>query len=90
ALVTVDGQSLNELIIQNGYAWVYNQFCQERFCPEWSRLEAMAREQKKGMWTEANNIPPWEWRQQGEGKKAESEPQEIIIGQLAKANTTES
>jgi endonuclease YncB( thermonuclease family) len=25
-LVSVDGQSLNELIIQNGYAWVYRQY----------------------------------------------------------------
>jgi len=29
-LVTVDGQSLNELIVQNGYAWVYRQYCCHR------------------------------------------------------------
>jgi len=89
-LVTVDGQSLNALIIQNGYAWVYNQFCQESFCSEWSRLETKAREQQKGMWIEANNIPPWEWRQQGGKKAEESNPQDIIIGQIAKAATVES
>jgi len=31
-LVTVDGQSLNELIVQNGYAWVYKQYCTKRIC----------------------------------------------------------
>lgn len=38
-LVTVDGQSLNELIVQNGSAWVYRQYCKERFCSDWILLE---------------------------------------------------
>ena len=46
-LVEVNGQSLNELIIQNGYAWVFAEYCQEKFCDDWVRLEWTARQQKK-------------------------------------------
>lgn len=63
-LVTVDGQSLNELIVQNGYAWVYRQYCKERFCSDWILLEQQARRQKKGLWAGSAIVPPWEWRRQ--------------------------
>ena len=33
--VKVDGQSLSELIVQNGYAWVYPKYCKEKFCSDW-------------------------------------------------------
>jgi len=46
-LVKIDGQGLNELIIQNGYAWVYQQYCKESFCSEWNQSEAAACKQKK-------------------------------------------
>lgn len=80
-LVTVDGQSLNELIIQNGYAWVYRQYCKEHFCSDWMRLEEKARQQKKGLWAGSNIIPPWEWRHQPkESKKEVDETPTILIG----------
>ena len=63
-LVKVDGQNLNELIVQNGYAWVYRQYCKDRFCAEWLRLEGVARQQKKGLFSDSTAVPPWEWRQQ--------------------------
>jgi endonuclease YncB( thermonuclease family) len=66
ALVYVDGQSLNELLIQNGYAWVYRKYCKDSFCSDWSRLEEQARNQRKGMWQDASIVPPWEWRHSGQ------------------------
>ena len=66
ALVYVDGQSLNELLIQNGFAWVYQKYCKDSFCSDWSRLEELARNQKKGMWQDPHIIPPWEWRHSGQ------------------------
>ena len=66
ALVYVDGQSLNELLIRNGYAWVYQKYCKDSFCSEWSRLEELARSQKKGMWQDPHIVPPWEWRHSGQ------------------------
>ncbi|WP_306546007.1 thermonuclease family protein [Desulfobulbus sp.] len=61
-LVKIDGQGLNELIIQNGYAWVYQQYCKENFCSEWNQSEAAARKQKKGLWSDPVAIAPWDWR----------------------------
>ena len=69
-LVTVDGQSLNELIVQNGYAWVYRQYCKERFCRNWIKLEENARQQRKGLWAGANIVPPWEWRRESKQSRS--------------------
>ena len=66
ALVYVDGQSLNELLIRNGYAWVYQKYCKDSFCSDWSRLEEQARNQRKGMWQDPHIVPPWEWRHSGQ------------------------
>ncbi|MDD2467685.1 MAG: thermonuclease family protein [Desulfobulbus sp.] len=47
-LVKIDSTSLNESLILNGYAWVYWQYCDEKFCSTWLQLEGEARKQKKG------------------------------------------
>ena len=79
-LVEVNGQSLNELIIQNGYAWVFGRYCNEKFCDDWVKLEGIARQQNKGMWQDPVVVPPWEWRAaQRDGKQAE--PPVIPIGE---------
>jgi len=86
-LVTVDGQSLNELIVQNGYAWVYRQYCKERFCRDWIQLEQQARQQKKGLWAGSSIVPPWDWRQQSKESRLtvapvteDSTPPTILLG----------
>ena len=63
ALIYVDGQSLNEALIKNGFAWVYRKYCKETFCEDWLNLEIVARYGKIGLWSEPNSIPPWEFRQ---------------------------
>ncbi|MBV5328865.1 MAG: thermonuclease family protein, partial [Chlorobium sp.] len=73
-IVLVDGQNLNELIVRNGYAWVYRQYCKESFCSSWIQAEDAARQQQKGMWSDPRIIPPWEWRHQGEQRVAEVQP----------------
>lgn len=94
-LVKVDGQGLNELIIQNGYAWVYRQYCKEKFCADWIKSEAVARQQKKGMWASSVVIPPWEWRaakreNRQDSPQSEPTPPEIIMGEKPKTNVDES
>lgn len=80
-LVKVDGQCLSELIIQNGYAWVYTKYCQEKFCTDWVKLEGIARQQKKGMWADPSIVPPWEWRAaKREGKQEQESAPVIMIG----------
>ena len=73
-LVSVDGHSLNELLIQNGFAWVYRQYCKEHFCYDWIQLEGKARRAKKGLWAGSNIVPPWDWRHQPK------EPQKDVDG----------
>ena len=80
-LVKIDGQSLSELIVQNGYAWVYTKYCKEKFCSDWVRLEGAARQQKKGMWQDSVVIPPWEWRaEQRKGNQEQESAPVIMIG----------
>jgi len=90
-LVKVDGQSLNELIIQNGYAWVYRQFCKEKFCFNWFKSEKLAKQQKKGIWANSIVVPPWEWRvTQRESKTEEDTAPVIIMGGQPNTGSEES
>lgn len=84
-LVSIDGILLNELMIRNGYAWVYHHFCRIPSCSDWIKLEREARRHKKGMWGDANIMPPWEWRQRNEQGAARTKPQTMSSGQRAKA-----
>ena len=84
-LVRVDGILLNEMIIRNGYAWVYHQYCDEKFCSDWIKIEGEARRHKKGMWSEENILPPWEWREQSREEASGDKPPEIIIDPNEKA-----
>ena len=78
-LVSVDGQGLNELIVQNGYAWVYRQYCVKRACHDWQKLEKEARKHKKGLWAGSKIIPPWEWRKRARTSEKKSEPPLLIL-----------
>lgn len=62
ALVSVSGETINELMIINGYAWVHRQYCKEKFCADWIKMEDAARQEKKGVWSDPNITPPWESR----------------------------
>lgn len=61
-IVTVNGESLNEALVKNGFAWVYRKYCMESFCEEWLNFEIIARYGKIGIWSEPDPIPPWEFR----------------------------
>lgn len=61
-----DGQSLNRLLVFNGYAWWY-----ERYAPDdrdLSRLQEEARSANRGLWSAPSPIPPWEWRAGNRGQ----------------------
>ena len=61
AVIEIPGAGvLQEFLLEAGLAWVYPQFCKD--CGAWEAMEAEARNQRKGLWTEDNSIEPWEWR----------------------------
>ena len=62
------GNSLNELLISEGLAWVYPQYCNVDFiCDPLRRLEAAAKAGKRGLWADKNPVEPWNWRKQIRG-----------------------
>ncbi len=62
AIVDVDGQSLQSMLVENGYAWVYPRYCKKAICNEWEQLQEKAKQEKKGLWRKNNAVPPWQWR----------------------------
>ncbi len=55
-----DGESLNEALVAAGLAWWYR-----RYAPgdaALRRAEQQARDARRGLWSRAGPVPPWEWR----------------------------
>lgn len=59
-----DGTLLNEVMVAEGLAWVYDQYCQEALCPGLRELESQARTERRGLWAVANPTRPSEWRRE--------------------------
>ena len=59
ARVTCDGQDANAAQVRAGMAWVYTQYLTD---PGLARLEREARGARRGLWADAQPVPPWEWR----------------------------
>ncbi|EEF9755266.1 thermonuclease family protein [Salmonella enterica] len=58
-VVTTNGIEANRYMVQNGAAWVYDQYNTD---PSLPALQREAREQKRGLWADSQPVPPWEWR----------------------------
>ena len=56
-----DGRNVNEEMVRAGYAWWFR-----RYSPDGrlARLEAEAREARRGLWADRSPLPPWEHRRQ--------------------------
>lgn len=78
ALVTLpNGRTLNEELIRSGMAWVYLKYCdRDDLCARWLEFEGRARDQKVGLWSTPNPIPPWEFRKRPDGSKVS--PQAVV------------
>jgi endonuclease YncB( thermonuclease family) len=51
--------NVNRLMVRNGYAWAYRQYLNDSVI---LNLESYAQQQKIGIWKNANNISPDQWR----------------------------
>jgi micrococcal nuclease len=55
-----DGRTLNHEIVSGGYAWWFRKHAaKDRHLAE---LEAEARRHRRGLWSDAYAVAPWEWR----------------------------
>lgn len=68
ARIEVQGGDLGAMLVQDGLAWHYEQYAPGE--TEYSRLEQQARNANRGLWSQANPTPPWEWRDQSSGEPA--------------------
>ncbi len=61
AVVYADGTDVNLALVQAGMAWHYKRHSKSL---ELDAFELEARTNQRGLWQDANPIPPWEWRRQ--------------------------
>ena len=63
--VLVNGQDVNLVQVERGMAWFYRQYQREQ-SPNDRRLyeaaEDAAKANKRGLWRDADPVPPWEFR----------------------------
>lgn len=59
AKVLVDGDDVNRRLVAGGMAWHYSAYSTD---PDLDALEAAARTAGKGLWSQSNPVPPWEYR----------------------------
>lgn len=72
AKVTVTGYSetVNKAQLRAGMAWVYDQYATDTSL---DTIEANARLNKIGLWSDTNPIEPWVWRHSGYGCSSDPE-----------------
>ncbi|MDC6936163.1 thermonuclease family protein, partial [Escherichia coli] len=54
-----DGMNVNQFMVRAGAAWVYEQYNTDPVLPV---FQNEARQQKRGLWSDADPVPPWIWR----------------------------
>jgi micrococcal nuclease len=55
----MDGGSVNERLVENGWAWHYTRYSSDR---RLSDLESRARASRRGLWAEPRPVAPWDFR----------------------------
>jgi micrococcal nuclease len=59
-VILPDGKSLGRELVRAGFAWHF-----VKYAPadrELAALEAEAKAAKRGLWSQAGAVPPWDWR----------------------------
>ncbi|WP_259096362.1 thermonuclease family protein [Salinibacter ruber] len=65
ARVEVQGGDLGAMLIRDGLAWHYREYAPNE--TGYRRLQRQARNAKRGLWSQSNPVPPWEWRDRTSG-----------------------
>lgn len=61
ALLKVGGLDVDEEMVRRGMAWEYSHFHSDR---RYLALQQEAQQAGRGLWQQANPVPPWRWRRQ--------------------------
>lgn len=62
--VLLGGTDVNLEQVRAGMAWVYRQYAHD---PAYYRAEDEARTARRGLWSQSNPVPPWEFRHKTRG-----------------------
>jgi endonuclease YncB( thermonuclease family) len=68
ARVLVDNQDAGFELLKQGLCWVDEQYMPEAspdIQASYQQAQAIAREQKFGLWSDPFPVPPWDWRKSG-------------------------
>ncbi len=60
AWLVVEGDTINNKLVEAGYAWWYEYYCKDNMVLK--RLQEHAKKNKSGFWSDANPINPYQWR----------------------------
>jgi endonuclease YncB( thermonuclease family) len=63
--VIVDGTNVNLALVSDGMCWWYRKYADEQSPADrllFKDAETKAREDRRGLWSDADPTPPWEWR----------------------------
>jgi endonuclease YncB( thermonuclease family) len=71
ANVHVGGTYVNREQVAKGLAWRYVQYDKKG---ESTQVEQAAKTARKGLWADANPVPPWEWRKSEKERRATRPP----------------
>ncbi len=58
-VILPDGRNLNHELLKAGYAWWFRWYSKDVRLGE---MEDEARLAKRGLWADAEPVPPWDWR----------------------------
>ena len=59
ATAYLDGADIAEELLKEGLAWHYKEYDSNS---RYAQLEAEARQDGRGLWSDDRAVPPWEWR----------------------------
>ena len=75
-VILPNGDSLNRLLIRDGYAWHYKKYSKDKTLAD---LENQARNNKVGLWQDKNPTAPWDWRRGKREKTMASKSEEVSL-----------
>ncbi len=56
-----DQYSVQSYLAGSGLAWVNGNQCTLEVCSKWQSMQDQARDAERGLWSEANPVPPWNY-----------------------------
>jgi len=61
AHVVADGRNINFAMVEQGFAWCYDQYLKDVACYQ---KQTDAQQSRRGLWSDPTPLAPWEYRKQ--------------------------